>query len=138
MNICYTEENFKIISARYVDDDYIPNANENLAETGFAEIIINAIKSEAQRRVIVISGVSNFDIKDSQVWVPKQLNPIAAFCLLLYKMQKGVATAEDEAKALALLNVWGKVNAVRIHSDLLEKKFLVNKEEINILEDWPE
>ena len=78
--------------------------------------IVAAVKAEAQRRIIALTGKSN--LQDCMI---KQFNALMRAGQLTDKRVSGGAlTAEEEAEATALRGFADRIKAIRAASDVLE------------------
>lgn len=88
------------------------------------------IKMAAQERIIALTGGGEF-------WRERQSNMTARFAELLDAERYGELSGPDAAEKAALKAFWGKVKAIRVHSNALESAYLAG-DPIDLEAGWPE
>lgn len=95
-----------------------PTIQEILAEKSRLEalMLVGAVKAEAQRRIIALTGKSN--LQDCMI---KQFNALMRAGQLTDKrVSGGTLTAEEETEAAVLRAMADRIKAIRAASDVIE------------------
>lgn len=114
----------------WVENEHAPEADEKLWDAGFSEAVVRAIKAEAQRRIVALTGGGEY-------WREKQSNMTALGTRLARKESRGTITPEELTALNGLEAFFDKVNAIRAHSNTLEAAF-IGGANINLATGWPE